>query len=213
MRAAIQIVLGILIIVLAYFVYESIQTPIRFIKQKDIIERATITKLMEIRDAQKAYKDVNNKYTSDFDSLIYFLKTDSFSVVKAIGTIPESFIDSLGTLKKAKEAALKMGIIKRETTKVPVMDSLFSDSYPVDSIRFVPYNKQGLEFTMVADEYTTPSKLVVQVLEVSVLYSDLLKGLDPQLVVNYADERNKITKFKGLKLGSLTEGTLTGNWE
>jgi len=212
MRAAIQIVLSIMIVVLAYFVYNSIQTPIRFIKQKDIIEQATITKLIDIRDAQKAYKDVNSKYTSDFDSLIFFLKTDSFSVTKAFGTIPESFIDSLGTLKKAREAALRMGIITRETTKIPVMDSLFGKSFPVDSIRYVPHTDK-LEFSMVADEYTTPSKLVVQVLEVSVLYSDLLKGLDPQLVVNYADERFKITKYKGLKLGSLTEGTLTGNWE
>ena len=59
MRAAIQIVLGILIMVLAYFVYESIMTPIRFNKLKDVREEAAIKRLIDIREAQKAYKDVN----------------------------------------------------------------------------------------------------------------------------------------------------------
>lgn len=212
MRAAIQIVLGILIVALTYFVYNSIQIPIRFNKQKDVIERSTISRLIDIREAQKAYKDVKNVYTGDFDSLINFLKTDSFSLIKATGTIPESLIDSLGTIKKAREAALRMGIIKREMFKIPVMDSLFGTYFAVDSLRYIP-SGDGIEFTMEAGVYTTPSKLVVKVMEVSVLYSDLLRELDPQLVVNYSDERFKITRFKGLKLGSLTEGTLTGNWE
>ena len=212
MRAIIQIVLGILIVVLAYFVYNSIMTPIRFNKLKDVRELATIERLIDIREAQKAYKDVNLKFVSDFDSLIFFLKNDSFSITKAIGTIPESFIDSLGTLKKAKDAALRMGIIRRETTKIPVMDSLFGVNFAVDSLRIVPFT-EGIEFDMEAGEYVTPSNLTVKVLEVSVLYEDLLNGLDPQLIVNYTDERNTITKYKGLKLGSLIEGSLTGNWE
>ncbi len=74
MRAIIQIVLGILIVVLAYFVYNSIMTPIRFNKLKDVRELAAIERLLDIREAQKAYKDVNTKYTADFDSLITFLK-------------------------------------------------------------------------------------------------------------------------------------------
>ena len=212
MRAIIQIVLGILIVVLAYFVYNSIMTPIRFNKLKDVRELATIERLIDIREAQKAYKDVNTKYTADFDSLITFLKNDSFTITRAIGTIPESFYDSLGSEKKAKEAALRMGIISRETTKVPVMDSLFGANFAIDSIKLVPFTS-GIVFTMEAGEYITPSNLVVKVLQVSVLYKDLLKGLDPQLVVNYSDERNVITKYKGLRLGSLIEGTLTGNWE
>lgn len=212
MRAIIQIVLGILIVVLAYFVYNSIMIPIRFNKLKDVRELKTIERLIDIREAQRAYKDVNSNYTANFDSLIIFLKNDSFTITRATGTIPESLIDSLGTIKKAREAALRMGIIKRETTKVPVMDSLFGIDFAVDSLRLVPFTT-GIEFTMEAGEYITPSKLVVKVLEVSVLYKDLLKGLDPQLVVNYSDERNVITKYKGLKLGSLVEGTLTGNWE
>ena len=212
MRTVIQIILAVAILVLAYLVYESIMTPIRFNKEKNVRERAAIERLIDIREAQKAYKDVNMKYTDSFDSLIHFLKTDSFTIVKAIGTIPEELLDELGSLAKAKEEALKRGLIRRETTKVPVVDSLFGKNFAMDSLRYVPYTN-GVQFKMEAGEYTTPSNLVVQVVEVSVLYEDLLKGLDPQLVINYTYERERIVKYPGLKLGSLTEGTLTGNWE
>jgi hypothetical protein len=211
MRTAIQVVLVLAIVFLSYMVYESIMNPIRFIKMKNVREKSAISRMIDIRESQKAYKDVHIKYTNNFDSLIDFLKTDSFSVVKAIGMIPESLLDSVG-LKKAKEIALDRGIIKREITKVSVLDSLFGKDYPVDSLRFVPFADTA-QFIMVADEYVTPSKLSVKVLEVTVFYDVLLNGLDPQLVINYADERKKITNFPGLKLGSLTEGTLTGNWE
>jgi len=185
--------------------------PIRFIKLQKAREAKAISRMIDIRESEKAYKDMKLKYTADFDSLIEFLKIDSFSVIKATGEIPESLLDSVG-LKKAKEIALERGIIKREVTRVAVLDSLFGKNYPVDSLRLVPFAGTA-QFKMVADEYVTPSKLTVKVLEVSVLYEVLLNGLEPQLVVNYADERKKITSFPGLKLGSLTEGTLTGNWE
>jgi hypothetical protein len=211
MRTVIQIGLVIVIIFISFMVYESIMKPIRFNKHKDVREKVTIARMIDIRESEKAYKDVHLKFTADFDSLILFLKNDSFAVVKAIGMIPETLLDSVG-LKKAKEIALNRGLIKREVTRIAVLDSLFGKGYAVDSIRYVPFADTA-QFKMVADEYVTPSKLNVQVLEVSVLYEVLLKGLERQLVVNYADERKKITSFPGLKLGSLTEGTLTGNWE
>ena len=42
MRTVFQIILGIAILVLAYFVYDSIMTPIRFNKAKDFREKKTI---------------------------------------------------------------------------------------------------------------------------------------------------------------------------
>jgi hypothetical protein len=74
MRTVIQVVLVIAILFLSYMVYESIMNPIRFIKQKDIREKRAISRMIDIRESEKAYKDVHYKFTSDFDSLIYFLK-------------------------------------------------------------------------------------------------------------------------------------------
>jgi hypothetical protein len=211
MRRVIQILFVFIIIILGYLIVDSIMEPIRFNQEVERREKATIDRLVDIREAQKAYKDIYKRYTSSFDTLIAFLDTGSFAVVKAIGTIPEEWLEELG-FDKARERALKEGVISREVTRVPVLDSLFGPTYPVDSLRYVP-NTDGVEFTMESGELLTSSNLLVQVVEVSVLYDDLLAGLDKQLVVNYKDERMKIVGFEGVKFGSLEEGTLTGNWE
>jgi len=211
MRKVIQVLFVLIIIILGYLIVESIMEPIRFNQAVERRERATIDRLINIREAQKAYKDVYKRYTGSFDTLIGFLHNDSFSVIKAIGTIPEEWLEEFG-LEQAREKAIREGVILRETTKIAVMDSLFGVEYPVDSLRYVPYT-EGVEFDMKSSEILTSSNLKVQVVEVSVLYDDLLKGLDEQLIVNYKDERMKIVGFEGVKFGSLEEGTLTGNWE
>jgi hypothetical protein len=211
MRRVIQVLFVFIIIILGYLIVESIMEPIDFNREVEVREQATIDRLVNIREAQKAYKDIYKRYTGSFDTLIAFLDTGSFSVIRAIGTIPEEWLEELG-LDRARERALNEGVISREVTKVPVMDSLFGTGYPIDSLRYVPYT-DDVEFTMESGEILTSSNLVVQVVEVSVLYDDLLNGMDQQLVVNYKDERMKIVGFDGVKFGSLEEGTLTGNWE
>ena len=129
MRTVIQILLSLVIIFLGYNVFESIMKPIRFNKEKDIRERAAIAKLIDIREAQKAFKDKNLRYTSDFDSLVNFVKQDSFIVTRAIGEIPESLIDSLQDINKARAIAMKRGIIRREESKVAVIDSVFGKNF------------------------------------------------------------------------------------
>ena len=211
MRRVIQVLFVLIIIVLGYLIVESIMEPIRFNQEVEVREKATISRLIDIREAQKAYKDIYKKYSGDFDTLISFLDTGSFAVIKAIGTIPEDWLDDMG-FEKAREKALKEGVISRETSHVPVIDSLFGAGYPIDSMRFVPYT-EDVVFSMESGEILTSSNLIVQVVEVSVMYDDLLKGLDRQLIVNYKDERMKIVGFEGVKFGSMEEGTLTGNWE
>ena len=211
MRRVIQVLFVLIIIVLGYLIVESIMEPIRFNQEVEIRETATIDRLIDIREAQKAYKDVYKRYTGSFDTLVDFLRIDSFSVTKAIGEIPEEWLEELG-LEKARDKAIAEGVISRETTMVPVKDSLFSAGYPIDSLRYAPFT-DNVEFKMESGEILTSSNLLVQVVEVSVLYDDLLAGLDRQLIVNYKDERMKIVGFEGVKFGSLEEGTLTGNWE
>ena len=211
MRKVIQVLFILVIIVLGYLIVESIMEPIRFNQEVEVREQATIDRLIDVRDAQKAYKDIYKRYTSSFDTLISFLDTGSFAVVKAIGEIPEEWLDELG-FEKARERALADGVISRETSHIPVMDSLFGVGYAIDSLRYAPYT-EDINFAMESGAILTSSNLIVQVVEVSVQYDDLLKGMDPQLIVNYKDERFKIIGFEGVKFGSMEEGTLTGNWE
>ena len=212
MKTVIQIVLVVAILVLGYLLFESIMNPIRFVQEREKRENATIQKLKDIRTAELAYKSEHDRFTGDFDSLITFLKTGSFTVVKDIGSAPDSLIEEVGK-QEAERIALRQGLIQRDTIQISVIDSLFYKGYPVDSLRYVPFT-DGYEFELGAGEIETGSKVRVRVFEAKVPYDILLAGLDPQLVINYKEEREKITGYPGLKVGSLVEATNNaGNWE
>ena len=209
MKTVIQIILLAAIVVLSYMLYESIQGPIRFNKEKKLREDATIARLKDIRTAEVAYKSEYDRFTGSFDTLITFLKADSFRVVQKIGSIPDSLIEAGMTEKEA----IRKGLIKRDTIRISVLDSLFKPGFYVDSLRYVPYT-QGIEFELGAGDLSTGSKVTVRVFEAKVPFDILLAGMDRQLVINYKEEREKITGYPGIRVGSLTEPTNNaGNWE
>ncbi len=204
MKRVIEFVLFVAIIVMGYLLYESIQRPIRFNREKDERYEKTIQRLKDIRQAQVAYRSSHGKYTGSFDTLINFLKTDSFAIVKAVGEVPDSLTE---------KEALEKGLITRDTTFVSVKDSLFKKNYYIDSLQYVPYT-DGKKFNLGAGVIETGSKVKVKVFEASVKNKTLLKGLDEQLIINLNDRQKKITGFPGLKVGSLEEATNNaGNWE
>jgi len=102
MKTVINIILFVVIIALAYFLWESIAEPIRFEKAKKKRYKVTIQNLKDIRTAELAYLAVNGKFTGDFDTLINFVKNDSIPMVKAIGSVPDTL---------EEKEALELGII------------------------------------------------------------------------------------------------------
>ncbi|MDY0280950.1 MAG: hypothetical protein RBR35_10370 [Salinivirgaceae bacterium] len=208
MRKVIQILLALVVVALAYLLVESIMSPIRFEKVRTSRYKVTVKRLMNIRNAQVAYKTVNGKYTASFDTLVTFVREGQLPLVRAIGTIPDEFVDSLKSLAKAEALALKLGLISRDTIRISVMDSLFKRPSDLDSMVYIPYSG-GKKFEMGIAEVKA-SGLPVQVFEASALNFDILKGLDEQLIVNLNDGK----PFPGLKVGSLNESNNNaGNWE
>lgn len=194
------IVLAVVACWMAWALYDSIMKPIRFDKQKEIRYNAAITKLKDIRTAQVAYRSENKKYASTFDSLINFLETGNFRVVRQIGSLDDS-------------AAVAEGRVKRDTILVSVRDSLFH-GMNVDSLRYVPFTTNGEEFKLNAGDLRTASKVVVPVFEASVTNKTLLNGLDKQYIINLDDMAQQLGRFAGLRVGSMTEATNNaGNWE
>lgn len=143
----INIILTLVIIGLSYLIFMGIYEPIKFNEEKDHRYSFVIQRLKDIRSAQIAYKSVNGKYTGSFDTLITFVKTGQFPLIKQIGN-PE---DSLA-------------VVVRDTILVPVRDSLFAPEYPVDSLPFVPFGN-GAKFDMKAGEIEK-GKVMVKVFEV-----------------------------------------------
>jgi len=199
MRIVIQVILLAAICLVAYFVVESIQKPLRFEAEQKRRSDATVQRLKDIRTAQVAYRSENKEYTGNFETLIDFLKNGEFKVVMIIGDLDDS-------------ATIQSGKIIRDTIRIPVLDSLFKRGYPVDSIRYVPFT-HSVEFEM-DTAYLTAGNVKVNVFEAKISNDVLMKGLDPQLLANFNADRIIRTGYAGLKVGSLTETTNNaGNWE
>lgn len=193
----VQIVLGVLIIFITYLIYSGIMKPIDFKAEKDARYGKVIERLKDIRTAQLAYKSVYQKYTGSFDTLISFVKNDSFPVEYKVGSLDDSI-------------AVAKGLVFRDTIYVPVRDSIFPKGFFVDSLRYIPHTT-GVQFELQAGSITTGSKVLVQVFEASALNFDVLNGMNRQLIINLNDLAKD---FKGLRVGNIKEANNNaGNWE
>ena len=73
MKKAIQFLLGLVIIGLIYVVAILIHTPLSFDKQLKTRNADVIVKLKDIRAAERAYKSKYQRFTDNFESLIYII--------------------------------------------------------------------------------------------------------------------------------------------
>jgi len=192
-----QVILLGVIAALVYFIYTGVMKPIDFDREQEARYEKVIQRLKDIRTAQVAYKSVYGNYTGSFDTLINFVKTDSFPVLYAEGSLDDSL-------------AVMQGKIVRDTIYIMVRDSIFDKGYPFDSLRYVPFAPTGTEFEMQADKIMTASKVEVPVFQATARNFDILTGMDRQLIINL----NDLTDFPGLKVGDISEANNNaGNWE
>lgn len=189
-------------IILAYFVYNSINSEVEFQQVAKVRVAENVQKLKDLRQVQIAYKKVNNTYSNNFESLIDFLENDSMAIVKAIGETPDSLTDA---------QALELGIISRDTAYVLAKETVFDEAYlssrnekfPLDlsALTTVPHSDQNYS---VDAGMVEKGKVMVQVFEISTTYGAVFTGLDAE---NKSFELDNL-----LKVGSMDEASLNGNW-
>lgn len=210
MKTIIQVFLFLVALVFVFLIYKSVQRPIEFEKSRKVRYEATIDRLKDIRKAQNAFKEVNGRFTSSWDTLINFVKHDSVKLVRKIGMLTDSMIEAGINEKKA----IQMGLIIRDTTRESVMGSIFGADYNPENLRFVPVPDTTAEFHLAASVITTGSGIKVPVFEAKAHNNLILRNLDRQLVINLNDLRRTQEKYPGLMVGSLLEANNgSGNWE
>lgn len=104
MKTIIQIGLAIVILVLVYFIYDSIMEPVRFNQEVSRREAMVVNRLKDIRQVQMAHRARYGAFNSDLDSLVRFVKADSLAVIRAIGSVPDSLTET---------EAVRLGIVQR----------------------------------------------------------------------------------------------------
>ncbi len=213
MKNILQILLAVVIVVLAYFTFQSINKPLEFRKIKKQRYGEIIERLVDIRKAQVAYKDVHGKYTGSFDTLIDFIKTDSMPLVKSIGTLTDEQYESGMTEKEA----VKKGIITRDTIMVSAIDTIFGKNYNIEDLRYVPFTNRQVQFTLGAGIFVTGSNVKVPVFEAKVnnmkIFGDIYSEYE-EVIKEENGNRIRLNKYPGLMVGSLEEANNNaGNWE
>jgi hypothetical protein len=189
-------------IILAYFVYNSINSEVEFQKVAKVRIAENIQKLKDLRQVQIAFKKVNNTYANNFDVLIDFLENDSMPIVKAIGETPDTLTDV---------QALELGIISRDTAYILAKETVFDNVYLNSRNKKFPLELAALTQVPHSDEnyninagIVEKGKVLVQVFEISATYGAVFTGLDA---------KNKSYELDGLlKVGSMDEASLNGNW-
>ena len=197
------------IVLLVYLYYVSIMTPIEFERERGIREAAVIQSLTDIRKAQIEFKRQNQRYTGSFDTLIHFVNEGKMAVVLKEGTLTDKQLEE--GLTEAK--AVKMGLIRRDTSYVNIKETLFGSSFRAESLAEVPFG-EGATFEMAAGVVKTGSGIEVQVFEAKTPFSVFMQGMDRQELINLIALTEKLGKFPGLKVGSIEEANNNaGNWE
>jgi hypothetical protein len=211
-KLIIQILLWAVVVVAAYAIWDTIRTPLDFEKERKERYNETVAKLIDIRKAQLAYKNTNQIFSGSWDSLITFVKFDSISQIRRIGMLTDSMLDA-GLDEKA---ALKQGLIIRDTIRVSVLEEIFNKDYPIDELRFIP-NSGKQEFMLAQTVITTGSGVKVPVFEARAhnnqILFELLENFE-QEIINLNEQRRTNDRYPGLKVGSVSEANNNaGNWE
>ena len=196
----INIALALIALLLVYLVYKSISEPVVFENIRKEREVEVVQRLKDIRTTQTIFKQTYNRYTGSFDTLIDFIKTGELPVVN---------------IKADPNDTTFTKTINDTVDYIPVIDSLFSgrENFSVDKLRNVPFSEnESVEFELQAG-YIMRGGLKVAVFEAKTPYFVYLWDLDHQRVNNLRAEMEDLEKYPGLKVGSMDEPSLNGNWE
>lgn len=190
-------------IILIYFVYNSINSEMVFNKEATIRISNNVQKLKDLRQLQVKYKQNHGEFSDNFEKLEYFLNFEDIKIINIIGETPDSLSES---------EALKAGIISADTSYVSAKENVFDETYmktrknkfplKIDDLTSIPYSKKKYEVD--AGEIQK-GNVTVQVFEISTNYQAVFNGLDAS---NKSYELDEI-----LKVGSMTEASLNGNWK
>ena len=230
MKKVINLVLGICAVALLFICWRSIADDQDFNAEVAAREAVVKARLLEIRDAEEAFKNQHpdGEYCADWDVLIAFVKNGKLPIVMKQGTLSDEQMDKGLTERKAADivnsgdqaAIIANGLqdFRRDTVWVSLQDSLYKkDGFVADSLRYIPFS-EGDTFELVACPNTTRSGSIIQVMECNAPDSSFLKNMGKagkRLIYNRAEEADAKGAFPGLKIGDAGNNwnNNAGNWE
>lgn len=193
MKVLINAILVIVILGLIYVLGSSIREPIAFKEEYDKRKDAVVERLMQIRQAQEAYRTITGQFAPTFDTLKHVLRVGNFAIVS---------IESDPSDPENEDKYIY------DTTFVAAFDSIKAMGIVLDSLEKVPFSSNAL-FSCFADTITY-QKTLVQVVEVATSYDKFMGAWADERFTKYDDSYNPNAI---IKFGSRNAPNTSGNWE
>lgn len=207
LNIVINIILFAIVLLLAWMVVKSIQAPIKFNNEQKARESKVVERLIDIRNAEVLYKNANNKYTADFDSLIAFCQNAEIPIVE---------------IKPDPTDTTFTRTINDTIDFIKVMDSIKGrrDNFNINDLKWVPFSEPKQQYELEAG-FIKRNGIDIPVFEARTPYEVYLatpgsafsKDKWDERVRNAKAEKESINRYAGLKVGSMEEASTDGNWE
>ncbi len=218
-RTLVQILLGVVILGLIFWLYRSIMEPVKFDNEYNKRREACAEKLKAIRTLEEAYKNTYGCYTGSFDTLFNrLLHEDSMSVVNKninYDKIPEDV--DINEMSESEQ--IKAGYVSRVVEYVNPIQYLRENKKftltdeEIMNLRYVPYPRDKKYDFQLQAGFIEKSGYQMPVFECLVEMKDLIEDIDKQLVINKLAELEQNHRFPGWKVGDMTQTITDGNFE
>lgn len=208
----IQVLFAIGVVALTWWLYNIIATPIQFENEQKEREAVVISRIKDIRNAERQFKSKYQRFTADFDTLINFILTEEMEGERK--KIDED--DSVAMAQARRKFGRKFKNVEKFTYSVK--DSMFKHLTPeqIKELRYIPYSTNKTEFYLEAGMLTTESKVIIPVVECRAPYITFLDTVAyRQEIINLIDNmQNNFNRYPGIMFGSMERGNNeAGNWE
>ncbi|MCH8555939.1 MAG: hypothetical protein LAT76_12335 [Schleiferiaceae bacterium] len=196
---AVRVVLAIVAVFFGYKIFQLINEPVEFDKLKEKRYDVVKNRLVQIREAQTAYKDEFGKYCADIHELVAFVDTGVVTILERKDTIIR-YYDKVYQTEMDKDS-----VIIREIGQSSVKEFVFKDpNFDAERLRNIPFSK-GRPFKMDAAVLERRGTRL-PVFEVSAHNEAIFEDLMTSKYREYIDMEYSLV------LGSLTEPKISGNW-
>ncbi|MFD2823441.1 hypothetical protein ACFS5M_07150 [Lacinutrix iliipiscaria] len=202
------VALWALIAVLGYQTFMSIYEPIQFNKVKKKRYAEVIDRMIDVREAQLAHRQVTGTYAPNFENLIKFIDSAQFTITQRRDS---TVLDEVKTKQYGVDFFKEITIIDT-LDYVSVKDSLFKTSDRYKTMMNVP-NSNGAKVEMKSGFIGEEGDVRIPVFEAKVLKSVILHDQNQDLI----KQENEVVAVDGVNgdaiiVGSMEEVNTSGNW-
>lgn len=201
---------AVVVVALGYVTVQSVLGPVNFDKQQEAREAVLQVQLKKIANYQDAFSAMHGRFATA-EELVNFVENGKIYYIKAEGEVTEAMREAGLT----ESAAAAKGLIKRDTVWVSAKDSLVKDGTDLTKIYDVlaTGNKIKIDTAFLQQEIGE-DVVNVSVFQATIPFEDYLADLDKGRLTQKKEMlKHKAKSYPGLRIGSLEEVKLTGNWE